>query len=140
MNRISELEHKAQRAPSHPYTRAGGPTSYQIQHQVAELARVVANEISRAMPSNQARETALKAMRLSESLETYTPQAVRRAGWEDVRVHDADPVTGSTIPVMRRIAVYEIGPGEPGSPTRYRMRTGDLHGHNFIQLLSLYYK
>jgi hypothetical protein len=103
---------------------------------VGELADVVAHEISRAMPSNEAREAALKAMRLSHCLETYMPQVVRRAGWQDIRVHDADPVTGQPTSEMRKIAVYDVSPGEPGSPTRYRC--AGKHHALVYGLLNLY--
>jgi hypothetical protein len=82
----------AQMAPSNSYSGRGGPTSHQLKHEMHvmqhEMGRdvaVVVNEISRAMPSNAAREAALKAMRLDECLDIYTPDVVRGTGPQDIQ-------------------------------------------------------
>ena len=89
------LHHQARRTPFS--THGAGPTSSRLGYRVERLADVVAREISRAMPGDEAREAALKATRLSDCPETYTPQVVCRTGWQDTRGHDADPVTGQPV-------------------------------------------
>jgi hypothetical protein len=119
--RIGRTGSMAQITPSNPYSGRGGPTSHQLRYEMGQDVGVLANEISRAMPSNAAREAALKAMRLDSSLDIYTPRVVRRTGWQDIQVSETDPVTGQPIPVTRKIPVYGAVPGAPGDPTRYRV-------------------
>jgi hypothetical protein len=119
--RIHRTLNMAQIAPSNPHKALGRPTSHQLQSEALRDAHVVAHEISRAMPSNAAREAALKAMRLDGCLGIYTPDVVRRTGWQDVQVSETDPVTGQLVPVTRKVPVYGIVPGLPGDPTRYRV-------------------
>jgi hypothetical protein len=125
LDSIRNLLGVAQITPSNPYHGHGGPTSHQLRHQAAQEVDVLANEISRAMPSNAAREAALKAIRLENCLKIYTPQVVRRTGWKDIQVSETDHLTGQPIPVTRRIPVYGTVPGAPGDPTRYRVRDAE---------------
>jgi hypothetical protein len=78
-----------------------------MQHEMGRDVAVVVNEISRAMPSNAAREAALKAMRLDECLDIYTPDVVRGTGPQDIQVSETDPVTGQPIPVTRKFLSTE---------------------------------
>ncbi len=135
MDRMKALYHRSRWATENVDE---GPTVHQLQYQAEKLAAAVAHEISRAMPSNQARSAALKAMRLDDCLETYLPRVVHRTGWQDILVHDPDPATGRPVPATRKIAVYGISPGKPGSPTRYRIRAGDARHHVCGRLLSFY--
>jgi hypothetical protein len=125
-------------APSNPYSGRGGPTCHQLQAEALRDARVVANEISRAMPSNAAREAALKAMRLDGSLDVYTPQVVRRTGWQDIQVSQTDPVTGQPTPVTRKVPVYGVVPGLPGDPTRYRVIDSRAAAWHLVDLFDTY--
>jgi hypothetical protein len=121
LDSIRNFQSVAQIAPSHPYTGSSLPTTHALQYTMAQEVDVLANEISRAMPSNAAREAALKAMRLEECLKIYTPHVVRRTGWKDIQVSETGPLTGQPIAVTRRIPVYGTVPGTPGDPTRYRV-------------------
>ena len=80
MDQLKVLGRMERTAPDHPYTLSGGPTAYQLQDEIAKLADVVVNEFSRAMRDNEAREEALKAMRLDDCLEIYTPGVLGPSG------------------------------------------------------------
>jgi hypothetical protein len=136
MKQMKVLHDQSMIAHTTPYNGVG-PAAGQFRSQAEELVDVVAYEISRAMPGNEAREAAIKAMRLTDCLETYTPQVVRQTGWQDIRVHDPDPVTGQLVTGTRNIAVYGVSPGELGSPTRYGHRLGKRYDL-LCMLLNLY--
>jgi hypothetical protein len=99
-----------------------GMTSGQLLAQVSKCADIVLNEISRAMPSNEAREAAITAMRLEGLVETYTPHVVAPAGWQVIEALDADPASGRPALSARRVPVYGAVPQAAGRPTRYRAR------------------
>lgn len=126
MDTIKVLRWEEARAPEHPYTYSGGPTVYELRHQIAKNVKIVANEISRAMPDNAAREAALKAMRLDDCLTIYTPRAVRQTGWQDIQAYETDPAAGRPTPMARRIAVSGFVQGTPDDPTRYRVHDPEV--------------
>jgi hypothetical protein len=124
MDRMKALRQRAQYAPEHLYTRSGGPTADDLQDRVEKLADTVAYELGRAMPSNEARAAALKALRLDNCLEVYAPQVIHQTGWHSIQVRETVTATGQRVPVTKRIAVYKTIPGGPDISTRYRVRPG----------------
>jgi hypothetical protein len=137
MDRIKALYPRMRAAPEHEYTGSVGPTMYELRGWIEKNVNLVVNEISRTMPSNEARAAALKAMHLDDCLEIYTPGLVRQTGWHNMRVSGADQLTGQSVPVARRMPVYGIDPGAPAGPTRYR--TKGIYGHNpGLRLLDFY--
>jgi len=114
MERTKALDHAARWAPDHPYTRSGGATSYQLQASANKYAEIALNEISRAMPSNEAREAALEAMHLEGCIEIFTPGRGSHAGCHTVKASDANPATGRPAQDARRVPVYKtvwVAPG-----------------------------
>lgn len=122
MDRIKRLDYAERRAPEHPYTRSGGPTSYQLRDSANEYVTIALNEISRVMPSNEAREAALKAMRLEDYIEIYMPGRGGHDGWQVIEASEADPATGHPALPARRVPAYKTIPVASGGPTRYRYK------------------
>lgn len=123
MDRMKWLRDMAMITPTKPPGAVHpqvGLTVHELLRQVGKCATMVLNEISRAMPSNEAREAALTAMRLEGIVKIYTPHVVTQAGWQVIRAFEADPATGRPALPARRVPVYDAFPQAATSPTRYR--------------------
>jgi hypothetical protein len=140
MDRVTELRRQAQYTLDSPSTEV---TIYKLQQRAGEvaeevekLAEIAACELSRAMPDNATRASALTAMRLSRCLALYTPRVIRQAGWHSTLADKTAPSPGQQPPA-KRVAILEAGSAEPGSsPTRYRVIPGKGAGATLLSLYS----